>query len=391
MNIFKQEIDESTHFIAEYFLSSTTSLRDAAWNVAVGQSVGNPNVRNSFETPELFEEHCCKVIGDEKALQEPKSGIVKIAFPSKNINMAEDGISQILCHLMGGQLDIDIIQSCKLQDITFPASMKPLMPKSGIPKIREFTDVYNKPLLGGIMKPKTGISVDVYMELVKEMVEGGVNFIKEDEILGSPAVCPFSERMARVGRYLSGKKVIFAACINGNPKSVYNKAKIAADSGVNAVHLNFWSGFGTYCDLREMDLPLFLFFQKSGDKILTNSSHAHHIGWNVICKIAAHLGVDFIHAGMFGGYMSDSEADLAKTLTILRASGIMPSLSCGMHPGLVQCINKRFGIDYMANVGGAIHGHPDGTRAGVLAMRQAIDGIDGQEYRKAIEKWGIKE
>ena len=27
---------------------------------------------------------------------------------------------------------------------------------------------------------------------------------------------------------------------------------------------------------------------------------------------------------------------------------------------LVKAINKRFGIDYMANVGGAIHGHPSG-------------------------------
>jgi ribulose 1,5-bisphosphate carboxylase large subunit-like protein len=60
-----------------------------------------------------------------------------------------------------------------------------------------------------------------------------------------------------------------------------------------------------------------------------------------------------------------------------------------MHPGLIQAINRRFGVDYMANVGGAIHGHPDGTRAGVLAMLQAIDGTCGPEYARAIEKWGI--
>ena len=36
--------------------------------------------------------------------------------------------------------------------------------------------------------------------------------------------------------------------------------------------------------------------------------------------------------------------------------------------------NKQlFGSDFIANVGGAIHGHPDGTLSGAKAMRQAID------------------
>ena len=69
----------------------------------------------------------------------------------------------------------------------------------------------------------------------------------------------------------------------------------------------------------------------------------------------------------------------------------MPALSCGMHPGLVQAINKRFGTDYMANVGGALHGHPDSTIGGSRAMRQSIDGNHGEEYRTAIEKWGLTE
>jgi ribulose 1,5-bisphosphate carboxylase large subunit-like protein len=46
----------------------------------------------------------------------------------------------------------------------------------------------------------------------------------------------------------------------------------------------------------------------------------------------------------------------------------------------------------MANVGGAMHGHPMGTLSGGKAMRQAIDKqFDNPEYIKAIEKWGHKE
>ena len=45
-----------------------------------------------------------------------------------------------------------------------------------------------------------------------------------------------------------------------------------------------------------------------------------------------------------------------------------------MHPGLVQDINSKLGSkDWLANVGGALHGHPKGTRAGGEAMMQAIN------------------
>ena len=43
----------------------------------------------------------------------------------------------------------------------------------------------------------------------------------------------------------------------------------------------------------------------------------------------------------------------------------------------------------MANVGGAIHGHPGGSIGGAKAMRQSIDKNYGEEYQAAIEKWGI--
>lgn len=61
-----------------------------------------------------------------------------------------------------------------------------------------------------------------------------------------------------------------------------------------------------------------------------------------------------------------------------------------MHPGIVNSITKKVGNNYMANVGGAIHGHDGGTIAGAKAMRQAIDQqLDQPEYLSAIKKWGL--
>jgi ribulose-bisphosphate carboxylase large chain len=140
-----------------------------------------------------------------------------------------------------------------------------------------------------------------------------------------------------------------------------------------------------------MDLPIYIHFQKSGDKTFTDKSHRFSISWNVICDLAGIMGADTIHSGMWGGYMNESEEDLRKTLDILNSRNVVPALSCGMHAGLIDAINNRFGTEYMANVGGAIHGHPDGTIAGAKAMRQAIDKTYGDEYYQSIQKWGKKQ
>jgi ribulose-bisphosphate carboxylase large chain len=133
---------------------------------------------------------------------------------------------------------------------------------------------------------------------------------------------------------------------------------------------------------------MFIHFQKSGDKILTNKNHDFHIDWTVISKLAGMMGVDFIHAGMIGGYYKWDEEEVLKSMDVLREHNVMPALSCGFHPGLTEWVTSKVGNDFMANVGGAIHGHPDGTLAGAIAMRQSIDGTHGNEYDSAVEKWG---
>ena len=394
MNLFRtlDQLDLEKYIICDYYLASKKTLRDAAWALAIGQSVGNPNVRNHWETEELFENHSCMIVGNEEELKESYSGFVSIAFPIANTDFVTDGISHLLCQFMGGQMDIDIITKCHLLNVKFPKHVEQQFfsgPKYGVEGIREFTNTHDKPLFGGIVKPKIGVSSQVLLEMVKEMVEGGINFIKEDEIMSNPACCPVEERVPLIMDYLKDKNVIYAVCINSDPMHVLDRVKRVFELGANAVHINFWSGLGVYKSIRELELPLFIHFQKSGDKILTNKSHDYHISWDVICDLAGLMGVDFIHAGMWGGYMSDNEEELARTLQILHNRSVMPALSCGMHPGLVKAINKRFGVNYMANVGGAIHGHPGGSLGGAKAMRQAIDDEPGEEYEAAIAKWGL--
>jgi ribulose-bisphosphate carboxylase large chain len=393
MKLFKENIDEDRYTIATYELESSVSLKDASWNLAIGQSVGNPNVRNSWESDELFEKHSCIIKGNEDTLSSVKSGTVEIGFPTINTDWEGDGISHLLCQLMGGQMDIDSITKCRLTELKVPRKIKEeffLKPKYGIEGIRNFTKVHNKPILGGIIKPKTGISPEILLEMVKQLAEGGVNFIKEDEILSNPSFCPLEDRVRIISQYLRAENpnVVYAFCINGDHHSVLKRAELVHQLGGNAVHVNIWSGLGVYNSLRKLDLPLFIHFQKSGDKVITDTQHRFGIDWSVICGLAGLMGVDFIHSGMWGGYASDDEKDLQGVIDVLHKHNVMPALSCGMHPGLVNKVTEKFGINYMANVGGALHGHPSGTLGGSKAMRQAIDNTLGKEYYEAIEKWG---
>lgn len=394
VNIFTRDIDLSKYFVVKYFLQGKSSLRDAAWNLAIGQSIGNPNNRSVWETDQMFLDHSCFILADEGELKSKTSGEVEIAFPLANINLEEDGISQILCHIAGGQVDILEIEQCHVLDINLPEEIDQtftLKPAYGIDGFRKFNWVENKPFFGGIIKPKVGMSPVVLLEAVKEMVDGGVNFIKEDELLGDPSHCSLKERVPLISNWLRkhAPDVMYTFCINGDSPHALQRAQFVEDEGGLGIHINVWSGLGVYRAIRKQNPHLWIHFQKSGDKFFTDRRAPNHIYWPVICKIAGWSGADSIHAGMIGGYMNQDDTELQDALKVLWEYNVIPALSCGMHPGLVQHINGLLNSpDWMANVGGAIHGHPMGTKAGGLAMRQAISGLHGPEYEAAIKKWG---
>jgi len=397
-NIFSQEIDRNKYFIVKYFLKGRTSLKDAAWNLAIGQSIGNPNNRSIWETQEMFENHSCVVLGDESYLKSVEEGIIEIAFPISNIDFEEDGISQIICHIAGGQVDILEIEKCVIMDIKLPEELEKsfrLKPAYGIDGFRKFNGVIEKPFLGGIIKPKLGMSPEILLEAVKEMVDGGVNFIKEDELLASPNHCPLEKRVPLISNWLikNAPDVIYTFCINGDSPYALQRAKFVSEEGGTGIHINVWSGLGVYRSIRKENPNLWIHFQKSGDKFFTDRRAPFHIYWPVICKIAGWSGSDSIHAGMIGGYMNQDDEELIDALKVLWKYNIIPALSCGMHPGLVSYINQFLNsTDWMANVGGALHGHPMGTLSGAKAMKQSINQDYSQiEYQQAINKWGEKQ
>lgn len=400
-NIFKtkDQLDDNffeRYFIVTYDLESTTNLRDAAWNLAIGQSIGNPSARSEFETQEMIDNHCIIILADEKELLTKSKGRVEFAFPQCNINFKTDGISQLLVQIMGGQCDIDIIYRCFIVDLQLTKEMEQCLqgPVIGLKEIKEYCCIPdNRPIFGGIVKPKIGLSAERNLDLVKQMIDGGCNFIKEDEILSDPTSCPIEKRVPLVMEYIrnTNAKVFYAVSIHSDSTNLMQRVKRVYELGGNGIHVNFHCGLGAYKSIRELNLPLLVHYQKSGDKILNCKDNRYGIDQNVIFKLVAQSGCSTLHAGMIGGYMDNETKDVITTISILNKVNAVPALSCGMHAGLIDYIVETVGHgNWMANVGGALSSHPSGTLAGTKAMQQAINKEYEQEYYDAIKKWGYR-
>ena len=407
--LFNESVDSTKYFIAKYYLKSNDMLR-AAKGIAIGQSIGNPSVRLDSETSELLDNHLAIILDYPENLKNKREATIKIAFPIKNFDLEQDGVTQLICTIMGGQMDIEEILSCRLLDIEFPEVFLKTFkgPKIGMTEIKERTNCINRPLLGGIVKPKTGLDIETLKQVCINMVKGGVDFIKEDEILGNPSCCPFEERVKIVNDVVQNeaaklnKEVFYAPCVNSDLPYLLKRIEFLVEHNVKAYHVNIWTGVNMYKYLRSFDFNIAMFYQKSGDRVLTDKNNAYSISWAVLLKLARMSGADFIHAGMWGGYLSDSIEDLSEWMSILTSTHelgfnkTVPSFSCGSHPGLVDTTVKNFGNDLMMSLGGSLHGHPDGTISGAKAMRQAFDlninkKLDHsklKEYNQAIEKWG---
>ncbi len=406
--LFNASVDKKNYFIAKYFVKSNDMIK-AASGIAIGQSIGNPNVRLDSESAELLENHLSVILDHPENLKNKKEAIIKIAFPIQNFDLEQDGITQLTCALMGGQMDIEVILGCRLIDVELPeVFLKNFKgPKIGMEEIKRRTNCQNRPLLGGIVKPKTGLDISTLKEVCANMVKGGVDFIKEDEILGNPSCCPFEERVKIVNDVVQNeasklnKEVFYAPCVNSDLPYLLKRIEFLVKHKIKAYHLNIWSGLQMYKYLRSFDFDIAMHYQKSGDRVLTDKNNNYSISWNVILKLARISGADFIHAGMWGGYLSDTKTDLSEWMSILTLKSdlfkkTVPAFSCGSHPGLVDTTIKNFGHDIMMSLGGSLHGHPGGTVSGAKAMRQAfelnqdknLDSGKFVEYKEAVKKWG---
>ncbi|HEU0117627.1 MAG TPA: RuBisCO large subunit C-terminal-like domain-containing protein [Alphaproteobacteria bacterium] len=378
-----------TNDIVATYIVRSRDLDKAAAAIAIGQSLGNPSVRLKAETKEMWDRFGAIV----RNVKPHGDGLGVITIGYAVGNQTPRSFTHLLAVLMGGQMDIDLIEDCRLVDLEFPADIVKQYrgPSKGIEGIRAYTGARNRPLVGGIVKPKTGITPDQVADVCKRMADGGIDFIKDDEILGDILTCSFATRIEKVSRALEGYNVIYAPCVTSPIDEFPNvAAQIKRVMQPPAFHYNVWGGFDSYQYLASL-VGGFAYYQKSGDKVVTEGKFS--IDFSVWCKFIRLAGADVTHAGMLGGYLNEPlEVMKARLMSLsgpwhgLRST--LPSLSCGATPGMVPKIIEQLGVDVMIASGGCLHAHPDGSYGGAKAFRDAAEGKSSKELDIAIEKFG---
>lgn len=416
--IFSQSeaLDLEEFLVGTYLVKAKTSdLLMRAGAIAVEQTTGTwmpvPD-----ETPEVRQNHVGRIIGVylvpgyEAVLPDGENTcIIRIAFPWKNIGQQ---LPQLLSTVFG---NISMTCNLKLLELEFPKSFTAGFkgPKFGIEGLRQLLGIEKRPPIMAMIKPCTGIPVDVIKRQFRKLALAGVDIVKDDELVADPAHAPLEDRIKACMEVVeevyqeTGKRVLYFPNITDRQDRMLDKAKRAIELGAEGLMLNVHSsGYGTLGALAEnpeLNVPLLAHPCFAGAMYLGEdtglSSHLVH------GKFMRLDGADIVvYNSAYGKVPSVREryVRVAQTLQspFHHLKPTFPSPCAGIHPGIIPTMMKDLGSDIVIGAGAGMHAHPMGLEAGVKALNQAaeaaMNNIPLEEYAKehielkaAIDLWGI--
>ncbi len=267
-------------------------------------------------------------------------------------------------------------------------------------------------MIGTIIKPSIGMNPEETASLVKTLVEAGIDFIKDDELMASSANSPFDKRVDAIMEVINdhadetGKKVMYAFNISDELDAMQRHYdKVLASGGtcammsINSVGL---AAVKKICDRGELAI------------------HAHRNGWGMLNrhpllgidfrayqKLWRLAGVDQLHVNGIQNKFWESDDSVVRSIEaclspILGGYKVLPVVSSGQWGGQApETYRRTHTTDLLYMAGGGIMAHPDGPAGGVKALKQAweaaVDGLSVveaakkyPEFEKSVEKFGKK-
>ena len=405
-------IDPADSIIATYLVGAgrDVDIFRYAQGLALEQTTGTW-VRVPWETEELREKHGGKVVGiyEVPAYEGPipkeieeRHFVIRLAYPVINIG---SNFPLLLTTVAG---EISSHGKIKLLDLEFPKryvrSFKG--PRFGVDGVRKILGVFDRPLLLNMIKPCTGFSPEVGANLLYEVGKGGVDIVKDDELIVDPPFCPIK---IRVKKYMeqckriyeeTGRVVLYTPNITDRPDRILDHAREAIDAGANGLMISYltagFSSIEVLAEASDIQVPLLGHSGFSGTLYESTSSGISSA--LLLGKLPRLLGLDMVLVlNPYAQYpvLRDQYLKICRLLQApffdLRPS--LPMIGGGVHPGKVSNILNDIGMDCIIGAGGAIHGHPGGPAAGARAFLQAIEaarsGVSLEEAQRSSEELRI--
>lgn len=420
----------SDRIIATYRIETAHPLEFAAEVMAGEQSCGT-FIRTPGETDELRAAHAATVerITELETTDAPslpfskppknhdgrfKRAEVVLSFPLVNMGPS---LPNLLATVTGNLFELREFSGLKLMDLELPPAFAERYrgPQFGVAGTRRLTGVEGRPIIGTIIKPSVGLSPEQTADLVKTLIEAGLDFIKDDELMANPPHSPFQQRVEAVMRVINdhaertGKKAMYAFNVTGEIDEMLRRHDevIAAGGTCVMASLNHVGAPAVSLLRGHSQLPI----------------HGHRNGWGMLTrepylgvdfrayqKIWRLAGVDHLHCnGLRNKFWEPDESVIASAKACFRPLFQtkpfipMPVLASAQWAGqAVDSYKALETVDVMYVCGGGIVAHPGGVAAGVVSIKQgweaALAGRSIEEYasdhvelRQAIEAFGKRE
>ena len=401
-------MSESMHIEATYHLETADDPEKTAALIAGEQSSGTfiaiPGEDEALKARAAARYEITAL--DQTSDDDTKRYELKLSWPLENLGPS---LPNLMATVAGNLYELKPVRSLRLMDMSLPPAFARAYPGPafGIAGTRALSGVQQGPLIGTIIKPSVGLSPQDTANVVAQLCEAGVDFIKDDELQADGPACPFDERvalsMAVINRYAerSGKKVMYAFNLTGELDEMKRRHDLVQQLGGTAVMLSLNSvgmtGFNAF--RRHAQLPI----------------HAHRNGWGYVQagwsytawqKLWRLAGVDHMHVnGIANKFKEDDDSVIASARACMtpmfadKPCTVMPVFSSGQTVRQAAPTWERIkSTDLVFLAGGGLFAHPGGIAAGVSALQQswsaAIAGIPldvaaktHRELREALEKF----
>ena len=403
-----EEIDRDAYVVCKYRVTTDLPMEKAAEAIAAEQSTGTWTGISTLND-EVFRNYAAKVTAID-------GDMVTIAFPEADFSIKVGAVPQILSVISGNLYGLSALKGVRLEDVEFPKGILKQYkgPKFGDVGLREILHRPEKPLVGTIVKPKIGLSPKDTAKYIYEAGSGGLTNGKDDETLVDQAFCPIEDRTKAVAEALDklkeeGHHMVHAINISTNGQDVRELAEDAQKWGASQLMIDVLTcGYGAIQAVAEdpkIKVPIHV--HRTMHAAMTKDP-TNGISMRVIAKLVRMCGGDALHIGtlgvgkMEGAITEGKQNQLACQSDDVPYKKVMPVCSGGMYPGIVPAVIKAAGTNNLQiQAGGGVAGHPEGVRAGAMAMCQAVDsafeGVDIEKYAEthhelklALDRWGTK-
>ena len=403
-----ENIDADGYVVCKYRVTTDLPMEKAAEAIAAEQSTGTWTGISTLND-EVFRNYAAKVT-------EINGDVITVAFPVEDFSIKVGAVPQILSVIAGNLFGLGALKGVRLEDVVFPnAILKQYKgPKFGDEGLRQILHRPEKPLVGTIVKPKIGLSPKATADYIYEAGSGGLTNGKDDETLVDQTFCPIEERTKCVAEALDrlreeGHHMVHAINISTNGQDIRELAEDVQSWGATQLMVDVLTcGYGAVQAVAEdpkIKVPVHV--HRTMHAAMTKDPR-NGISMRVVAKLVRMCGGDALHIGTLGvGKMEGAIAEGKLNQDACQSDDVpfkkvMPVCSGGMFPGIVPAVIKAAGsYNLQIQAGGGVAGHPEGVRAGAIAMCQAVDSamecVTLEEYAKthhelklALDRWGTK-